>query len=701
MPELKNSSLIADDEADLCRKWTKLFRKYGFRFEFVNSYVDLEDKMRHILIEVKYDDYKRGMFQILYAIVKFDKKDTQYIGLADRTWLLLYKCPENTLLVDFVMKEVGEVLNKPPSEWSDDKEKIRRAAEFLKNEMVFRKTWNEIKVDGITLDDLKCSKMWLNENNIIPVYELFNKYGIDMSEFISALSGINDIMDIKVYRNYLVVSCDDRSIEISIKNGPVDVFDKSFIEKLRIEDVGALERLRHKLDSLRKNRPDSGAYYTEVELSKKVGNRVIELVEPDWVGEPTAGAGSLLIPFVESGIIGWANDYAKEAYEPLRGEFEKYGFVITNQDIVDMQIAEIIKIVGDSARPLFITNPPFSSSSGKASKDKIRYGDKIYDYIKNGCRYRGNLGDIYGRGNQIYPIIGKIIEVIKRLGRGYLAFFSPFGIFCERKAHLKFLNTLLSNFEFIEGYVFSGLHFNDVSKDKPIAFTIWKFGGETDLETVKFNLEDDSKVGFRRGLLLKDGWMYNNNVVYNGDIVVPRNDYFSCPQKKILGNSIKNGSELSSKNVKLDLNIANIPSELMYGLWSIVVGNRAIVKHPLHFDNAYVHMPDFSRKETLEILAYTLLYVFIEKDYTGKRLIGFYGPRKILRFGKGKRLNDGARYLFRTYGHLPVGDKAISDIMDELKRGNKDKSWKKLIREEISKRLDIIGYWDYIPLPFK
>lgn len=700
MPD--NRSISGPDEAELCRKLTEIFNKHGFKFEFINSYVDLKEPLRHILIEVKKDDFSKGLFQVLYAAVKEEEDDTQFIGVADSAWVLLYKYPGHNLAAEFVKSNVGAVLSNPPSTYSGNSELIDAAAKFLEDRLAVRKSVKEIEAHGLSPEDLDVSEFWLNAYNVLAVYNLFNKYGANPSMFLRLISDIGGFDEIIVKDNYIVVMHDDKPRYIKIKNGPISAVDKWFITRLRIKDADTLERIRHELDKTREDRADSGAYYTDISLSHKVARITRDLVNPDWVGEPTAGAGALLEPFIDFGVPVWANDYADEAYQPLKGELEQYGFIVTKWNIIDVSEAFIINLVGKAKRPLFITNPPFSSSSGKASKDKISYGEKKYSRKINGeACHNVDLGDIYGRGNQIYPIIGKIIEVIRGLGRGYLAFFSPFGIFCERKGHMKFLSQLLNNFEFLDGYVFSGNKFNNVSGNKPIAFTIWKYGGKTNLERVSFKLEDGTKVGFKRYLLLKDGWIYNNNVIYNGDMVIPRNDYFSCPQKKILGHSIKNGSELSFKNVKFDLNIANIPSELIYGLWSIVVGNRAIVKHPLHFDNAYVHIPDFSRKESLEILAYALLYAFVEKDYTGKRLIGFCGPRKILKFGKSKRLTDGAKYLFKTYGHLSVGDKSISDILDELKRGNKDKSWKKLIREEISKRLDIIGYWDYVPLPLK
>lgn len=691
---LLSQKVSASDEADLCRKLTKLFNKKGFKFEFINSYVDLEDDINHILIEVKNELAKNGAFQILYAITKNKLTDIQYLGFADSVWLSLYKCPDNRLLFDFVSSEVANVFTSSPSEWSG--KNVERAIEFLENNATEK--YYSLNKD-FSLEALKKAETWLDKKNIMHVYEIFSKYGINMSDFVAA-HGDLDIIDVKVFDNRIDVQRKDKTISVNITNGPVDIFDKYLIQRMRIKDAKHLEDIRQRLDQFRNNRPNDGAYYTEKELSIKCGKKVLELVNPDWIAEPMAGAGSLLIPFVDDGYTtGWINDYAKEAFEPLKSEYSKYGFIVTNKDVVNMSIDEIVSMVGDAKNPLFITNPPFSSTHGKATK--IGYGPKIYS-IQRGKKIKHyvDLGDLYGRGNQIYPTIGKIIEVIKQLGRGYLAFFAPFGIFCERKAHMKFLSGLLDNFTFLYGSIWSGKGFNNVSKDKPITFTVWKYGNSTDLETIKFDLACNQKIGFKRFILLKQGWKYLANTCDN-EILVGRNDNFSCPVNKIfVFDGSLSGARLIKGNVKLDLNVLNIPSELIYGLWSTIVGSRAIVKHPLHFDNAYVHMPDFTKKETNEILAYGLLYAFVEKDYTNG-LIGFVGSKKIFKFGKSKRLNDGAKYLFNTYGYLNVGNQTITEVLDDIKNGICKKEWKKLIRDEISERLEVIGYWDYIPLPLK
>jgi hypothetical protein len=278
------------------------------------------------------------------------------------------------------------------------------------------------------------------------------------------------------------------------------------------------------------------------------------------------------------------------------------------------------------------------------------------------------------------------------------------GIFCERKGHLKFTNTLLNNFTVVDGFIWSGKYFNDVSNSVPVAFTIWKFGGSTDLETIRFNLENGTDIGFRRTLLLKDGWDCDNRKILKNEIVVQYNVKFADPLPKIICDTSyllkKGGSELIPENIKIDLDLP-IPSELVYGLWSIIVGYYSIVGNPLEFNSAYTHLPDFSKPETMEILAYTLLMSFIGNDYTHGK-IGFIGPRKIFKFGDSDRLNQGAQYLRKIYGGLPVGKQTIEEVFEDIKNNtNNKKVWCSEIKKEISQRLDVIGYWDYIPLPLK
>jgi hypothetical protein len=107
----------------------------------------------------------------------------------------------------------------------------------------------------------------------------------------------------------------------------------------------------------------------------------------------------------------------------------------------------------------------------------------------------------------------------------------------------------------------------------------------------------------------------------------------------------------------------------------------------------------------MEILAYSVLRNLLfelENDYCEGK-IGFIGAMRVLKFG-GQRLTDGAQYLLDTYGYCPIGNKAITEVFEELGQepniNNLPVSeYRAAIREEVGKRLEIIGYWDYIPIP--
>ena len=76
---------------------------------------------------------------------------------------------------------------------------------------------------------------------------------------------------------------------------------------------------------------------------------------------------------------------------------------------------------------------------------------------------------------------------------------------------------------------------------------------------------------------------------------------------------------------------------------------------------------------------------------------------RIFKFG-GKALTKGSQYLIDTYGDCKIGDKYNIDLVfNLLKDGKKpdeiDKKLRIMIKDEIAKRLDEIGYWDYLPIP--
>jgi hypothetical protein len=126
--------------------------------------------------------------------------------------------------------------------------------------------------------------------------------------------------------------------------------------------------------------------------------------------------------------------------------------------------------------------------------------------------------------------------------------------------------------------------------------------------------------------------------------------------------------------------------------------------YPPAFDNCYVHLPDFTTTETLEILAYAVMSALITEMKASHcdDKIGFVGMRRQFTFGN-RTITTGAQYLVDTYGTLPVGKYTIDSLFTALKGVKEpdeiDKSLRILIRSEMQSRLTTIGYWDYLPVP--
>ena len=207
--------------------------------------------------------------------------------------------------------------------------------------------------------------------------------------------------------------------------------------------------------------------------------------------------------------------------------------------------------------------------------------------------------------------------------------------------------------------------------------------------------------------LLKDSWRYDrrDKGILNGEVVVQHCESFDAPAPKVIHlNPKQGGSEMIPENVKIPLGISGILDELAYGLWSVSVGLGAFgtslsnPTHPVYMRGAYVHLPDFSKKETIEILAYSALHALL-KNYAKDR-IGFFGSNRVFRFG-GERLTKGVEYLFSLCKDYPVYDGyTIGEVFELIRQSKVDTAkCRKGMKDEVSKGLDEIGYWDYVPIP--
>ena len=281
-----------------------------------------------------------------------------------------------------------------------------------------------------------------------------------------------------------------------------------------------------------------------------------------------------------------------------------------------------------------------------------------------------------------------------------------------RKVH-EALQILLKDFTFLKGYVFAGNYFHDINQLKPIALSIWEYGAAQPgkLLDLSFDFIDKSgntkQVKFKELPLLKDGWRYDrrDKGILKGEIVVQHSESFNAPAPKVIHlNPRQGGSEMIPENVIKPLGIPGLPDELVYGLWSVSVGAKVFwtslsnMLHPIYFDNAYVHLPDFSKRETIEILAYSALHALL-RNYAHDR-IGFFGTNKVFKFG-GERLTKGVEHLFDICKDCVVYDNhTIGEVLDQIKESKVDfGKCTKGIKFEVAKRQAQIGYWDYVPIP--
>jgi len=458
------------------------------------------------------------------------------------------------------------------------------------------------------------------------------------------------------------------------------------------------------LESTRQRRI-RGRFFTKDAISTEIAKIVKALVNPTYILEPYVGEGSLIASLVKA-IPGAANDINQGFINALITKFAGLDWTFTCINTITTDFGELFKLWKvplDTERLLILTNPPFGSSATNilvSKKGEVEKGKSRKITIAYGGLER------YGKGDLVIPAIAKLIEFLKKVGKGYLAFFSPAGIFCGRVRYNKLLIALLTDFKYLDGYLFSGENFNSISKRKPITFTIWQYqkGCKTQHPVLKFIFEDKI-IRLKQLPLLKDGWQYDTRKVVHHEIAVQGCDRFNVAAPKIFHSQVqKGGSELVPENVKIDLNIPHLPSELVYGLWSATVGYRSITAHPIYMDNAYTHLPDFSKPETLEILAYVVLHVLITEllnQYTQGQ-IGFVGIQRLFRFG-GPPLTAGARYLLDTHPNCPIGTTTIGQVFHELQAtpdtSKIDTTYRSLIRAEIEKRLEAIGYWKYLPIP--
>ena len=702
----------------------KIYPQY--HFEFIDSFVDLADKKNKIFVEVKPDYGHFATAQLLHAIAKEGIREAKYFGVTDGKVLKLYSPPPFGKILSFVKSFDPQLAFS--SSAADKSDLNTKANELL----------------GIPNESIKISLsdepyLQVTRENIKEVKEVLDRYRIRPDLLVNWLDGVGDRDSIKVNEDGWIVNTEkpemfyneseeEKSKSKSIdfrgnpkpKHVPIKPKDIDFFQSLRVKHED-LAGILHEVDRFlsRKKRRERGVFWTEAEIGDLIAPEIMKLTKPDYVVEPCVGGGSLVKDIVPL-VPGVMNDIRADHVENCKKIFDGFEWKYTTMDVVATGTEELIRKweLPEDKRILLYTNPPFgTSSTGKMVSKKTELGENLSR--QQSIIYPSALLK-YGKGDLYLPIVGRIIEVAKAQKKSYIAFFSPFGLFCGRKRYLKLLGLLLKDFTFMKGYVFAGHNFHDINRTLPIALSIWKYTPNVNTShlDISFVFTDkngaDKTLRFKEMLLLKDVWRYRDGSKYVGretrdSIGAPRCEAFDTPGPKILGVDLKEGSgaELSPDNLKLDkiaLDISKVPAELACGLWSLAVGLGAFRTSlsnpifPIYMRDAYVPLPDFNRIDVLQILAYAALEVLL-KNYAEDK-IGFFGSNKVFRFGN-ERLTEGVKYLLQLCKDSPTYDgNTVKDAFDLIKQSKVDVTkLRKSLKEEVSKRLLTIGYWDFIPIP--
>jgi hypothetical protein len=705
-----------DDEKDLQRKICGILNKGGYNFQKGNDafFCDIVDYNIKAFGEIKTNG-KFAPQQIIYGLAKEDIHDAAYIILANEYELRVFKTPDFEIMAKFA-RSVSADLSRSPSSLHENRF-IEEGFKILGTHDLIYTYKGDFKIDE------KNPCIFLDDNNYEYFQIILTKYRISAAEFIDKFAKtFANKSRLFIKNDGLTIFDQESGNEVKAHRKITNEFDRMLIRSTRVKAEN-IEKIIHKIDTLSPIdvRRKRGKYWSNLAVSEIATELVRDLVDPTFIFEPFVGGGSLVRDIVPE-VKGVVNDIDGGMVGLLEKEWEGYGWGFKKENFLTTPIADVMEKWGlpkETERFLIYTNPPFGTVSTNKMASKKGEINELNESRKNEIQYGAEgkeskfFGDIYGRGDLCIPSIAHIIEIVKRRGSGFIAFFSPFAMMLGRKRYNKILSLILEDFNFIYGEVFPGSMFNGVAKNVSISFTIWEFkkGCNHRHKNLRFtSYEKEYRV---KGMtLLKDGWRYRDGSKYvktkmEDAIGAFRSEKFNAPGPKTFSVNVKDGSgaEISPDNVKIPMNVLNVPDELVYGLFSACVGKSSATTYPMLFNDCYTHLPDFSRSESVEILSYAVMYAIsreISNGYTEGK-IGFVGMNRIFKFG-GDRLTKGAQYLIDTFGSQPVGEKeTIKSVFDKLKAGKDpdeiDKSLRIYIRGEIQKRLDLIGYWDYLPIP--
>ncbi len=691
-----------------------------YKFRFINSFCDLVDEKNRIYIEVKPDHFAHA--QILHAIAQQGIKNAIYIGVADSTEAKLYSPISFDKILSFVKSFDPELVFSPSQA---DKPELNALAEKL-----LGKPKKTIKFDFTTSQYL-----YITKDNMQEIREITDKYRVHLDLLVNWLDGVGETASLKINSNGWLVNVDKADMFMNEppqekakkeltefhtsgfrrpKYTPIKPQDIMWFESLRVRHNDLADVL-HEVDRLltRSKRRAGGVFWTEAEIGDNLADEILKLTNPDYVVEPCVGGGSLIKKIVPK-VRGTMNDISVPHVENCKRIYDGHNWKFTTLDIVRNNTEELIKAWEvPSEKPLLLyTNPPFGTASTNRLASKR-------NELMDGTVSRAQKITVpsallkYGKGDLFLPIVGRLIEIAKVQKTCYLAFFSPFGLFCGRKRYVDLFNAVAKDFAFLKGYVFAGYNFHDINKTLPIALSVWKYSPNVHTKHTNLIFEFIDRNGKNKNLhfkempLLKDYWSYDkrDKGVLKNEITAPPSERFNSPSPKIIHlNPSQGGSEMIPENVKKRIGITNLPDELVYGLWGCAVGLGAFRTSlsnplfPIYFRDAYIHMPDFTNKKTLEILAYVTLEVLL-KNYA-EDWIGFFGTNRVFRFGN-ERLTNGIKYLLDLCKDAPTYEgNTIGDAFKLIEQSKVDVTkLRKSLKDEVSKRLIAIGYWDYIPIP--
>ena len=704
---------------DLLKKVCSILNENGFSFisKEKSQLYDLKDEKQGIYGQVRIDNQFNPL-QLLFLIIKKKPQKIEYFILANNFELRVYHAPGFENVQSFLQKNGITEKNLSQKQQKEVQKKAFQIIGMHYQIYTYKNTFHLNKQQPY---------IFLNKLTFPYFKRLMTKYRIDPAKFIHLFANVwMNESKIIVKKNNLTIYDPVTQNKMNAGREICSFFDKELICHIRIKRENIRENL-HRIDSLtpldvRRNR---GKFWSSLEISKIAKSLLMIFVNPTFLFEPFVGGGNLIHEFVAE-IPGIANDIDSSSIHLLKQKWEKFSWKFYSRNLFRVPQREInyeweIPSKEETERFLIYTNPPFGTSStsklASLEKDKermnqLQHESRAYniDYGFD-AREEEYFTNKYGKGDLVIPAIARMIETIRHRHDGYLAFFSPFGIFTGKSRYVKLLKVLLQDFQFLYGEIFGGDMFNNVNENKPIAFSIWKYQKDSYTQQKDLSFWHENKKYTPKFLpLLKEGWKcYNGNISSKKQenvLGVFRNNSFNTLNPKIFSLDLKegSGSALIPENVKKELMIPNVPSRLGYALWSICVGMRSLTQHPLVFDNCYTHLPNFQKKETMEILAYAVMHTIIteiKQNYCGGQ-IGFTNNKKTFQFGD-HETTKGAKFLLTQHKDCPLGELSIYDVYLRLKKGESpddiDKNLRIHIRHEIQKRLDQIEYWKDLPVP--